>query len=428
MAGPLEFEISRPGEPTVGYSLQQPFLILGRDLGNHLCLASEQVSRKHAYLQVIGGHVFFADLSSREGILLSNRQSPQGWLLPSTPITVTPFTIRLLGGSGPEAAVLASPPGLLPTRKVRSGDPLAPGVTLEINKQSRQIRWRVNRVLTLLGSESACMVRLPDRGMSRFHCSLLHTPQGLWVIDLLSRRGIHVNGEQVPWARLGDGDRVQVGPFELRAWYDKTEERSSSEADTAGRYALQPVAALERARLSPQLVPTGPGAILQPQPAMLQTVVEKFEVMQEEMFDQFRQVVQILVDAIGTQHREMKKDLLAQMEEVTRLTQEVRQLETQLREGPTAGGPSVPPSRLPPCSEVREPDGLLAGTPEAPQEDTPSPLPPFSAPSSGPEQAKSASGPPLDASIHLWLQQRIEQLNAQRKGSWQRILERLFGR
>jgi hypothetical protein len=78
----------------------------------------------------------------------------------------------------------------------------------------------MNRLLVLVGSSPACRVRLRDAGIPKYHCSLVRTPQGVWLIDLLNGTGACLNGQTLPWALLKEGDRLQVGPYVLRVWYE----------------------------------------------------------------------------------------------------------------------------------------------------------------------------------------------------------------
>src|SRR5690606_20505838 len=59
-----------------------------------------------------------------------------------------------------------------------------------------------------------------DDRISRVHCSLLLTPVGLWVIDLLGRGGITVNGRKQAVALLQEGDELGVGQYRMRVVYE----------------------------------------------------------------------------------------------------------------------------------------------------------------------------------------------------------------
>src|SRR5262249_436633 len=99
----------------------------------------------------------------------------------------------------------------------RANDPqFLPQITLEIGNEVVS-RLHMNRMLVLVGSSPACRIRLRDARVSRYHCSLVRTPQGVWLIDLL--HGTYLNGQPLRSALVKDGDRLQVGPYVLRVRY-----------------------------------------------------------------------------------------------------------------------------------------------------------------------------------------------------------------
>jgi anti-anti-sigma factor len=51
------------------------------------------------------------------------------------------------------------------------------------------------------------------------HCSLVLTPKGLWVIDLLGRGGTKVNGQAVPFALLNHEDELKFGRYRIGVRY-----------------------------------------------------------------------------------------------------------------------------------------------------------------------------------------------------------------
>ena len=81
-------------------------------------------------------------------------------------------------------------------------------------------RWPMKCALALVGRSWDCKVRLGGSTVGRFHCSLVRTPFGIWVIDLLSEGGIQLNGRRVRCSRLKEGDNLQVGKFIYRFLFD----------------------------------------------------------------------------------------------------------------------------------------------------------------------------------------------------------------
>src|SRR5262249_53992259 len=78
--GPLRLDVTGP-VPTqsVRCVFEQPYIMVGREPGNDLRLDNEQVSRRHAYMQMIAGRIFCIDLGSRTGIWWESRTRTVGW-------------------------------------------------------------------------------------------------------------------------------------------------------------------------------------------------------------------------------------------------------------------------------------------------------------------------------------------------------------
>ncbi len=217
---PLELNVSGPGwaggERRV---FEHPFVLVGRHERSCLRLEDEAVSRRHAYLQQLGERVFCVDLGSRTGIRRGGEPHPAGWLRPEQEIQIGPFTLSL--ATAPRAE------GVPDDGAADDWDPLQdrvidprplPQVTVEVGNEVLS-HLNMNRVLVLVGSSPACRIRLQGDRVAEYHCSLVRTPQGVWLIDLLNGKGTYLHGQPVPWALVKEGDRLQVGPYVLRVWY-----------------------------------------------------------------------------------------------------------------------------------------------------------------------------------------------------------------
>ena len=67
-----------------------------------------------------------------------------------------------------------------------------------------------------IGRSGSADIRLDDPTVSRRHAVIVCTPEGeLRVLDDRSMNGIAVNGEQVDWSPLADGDKLSVGRYTL---------------------------------------------------------------------------------------------------------------------------------------------------------------------------------------------------------------------
>jgi len=78
------------------------------------------------------------------------------------------------------------------------------------------VQCQTTRVVTLVGTRRDCDLSLNDPDVSKVHCAIVHTGRKLLVCDLCSRNGTLLNGKPVRTAALGPGDRLQIGPVEIR--------------------------------------------------------------------------------------------------------------------------------------------------------------------------------------------------------------------
>jgi pSer/pThr/pTyr-binding forkhead associated (FHA) protein len=351
----------------------QPFVIIGRDTRADMILDHVNVSRRHAYLQVIDGHAFWVDLESRTGIRSGGEFQKSGWLDSGHQIAIGPFVIRRyagdrsLGGLGLGSQPLRPAPL---TAGALNNSPL-PEVALEfLNGPSHSTEWPVRRVMSLLGSGNGCKFRLTDASVSRFHASLLRTSSGLWIVDLLGQGGITVNDVPVRFSHLDDGAQLQIGRYQIRVRYrngrqhrngefhDKTrlkaagphlsEEQNRDIPNFPGHLAVTPlkIRAIESA-------PTGVFPLALPAPSAvadvvipslfsIQTVpgelsesilvplVNQFGLMQQQMFDQFQQAMSMMVQMFGTMHRDQMAVIREELDRLRELTDEFHALKKDL--------------------------------------------------------------------------------------------------
>jgi pSer/pThr/pTyr-binding forkhead associated (FHA) protein len=192
--------------------LPQPFALVGRQTQSDVILDDPQVSARHTYLQVIAGGVFCLDLKSRTGTHWPEGSRPFGWINPHQSLRLGNHVLRLL-------QPLGNNPGVFDP--MVAGSLKQPLLTLEFSHgRTTRSQWSMNRVLALIGTVGQCKVRLHDRkGVAPFHASLVCTPKGAWVVDLLGPAGVYHNGEKVRCARLEDGDCLSIADFEMRVHY-----------------------------------------------------------------------------------------------------------------------------------------------------------------------------------------------------------------
>lgn len=199
--------------------LDYPFAVFGRDADCEITLSDPHVNPRHAALQVVGGRVLVADLGGNPlGVVGPAGGSGFAWLTPTAPAKIGPFHLYL-----------QQPISVAPDPLDRGFNPFQPSPDLVgrmprsvvrfLNGRTARAEWQVNRLMTFVGRAPECKISLAAEDIAAFHCYLLLTHAGLWVVDLLSPAGVRVNGEPVRYGRLADGDIVEVGRFRLGCWY-----------------------------------------------------------------------------------------------------------------------------------------------------------------------------------------------------------------
>jgi len=319
----LELQATGPnGEQVAQFSAAQPFALIGRDPANDVNLDDAQISQRHAYVQVIGGRLFCVDLGSRTGIICDGVHGTSGWLNPGQVLKIGPFSIRFaadLAGSPAAAPVAVNP------LEARGTDPqLLPAMALEFaNGLTKQSRWRINRILTLAGRATGCKLQLADVTVSRYHCALIATPQGLWAVDLLGKDGTRVNGERVRWAQLEDGDRLQIGRFLIRVWREGPAPGSSATVVVSGTAGSQPALRL------PESVATGDSP--------LSPLVDQFQRLRQHSYDEFHQAMLLVLQMFNVLERDRLDPVRDDLDQVYKLTLELQNLQGPLDKPSDAG-------------------------------------------------------------------------------------------
>ena len=114
-----------------------------------------------------------------------------------------------------------------------------------------------------VGRKEGNTIRLTERNISRRHARITRQNNALYIEDLLSYCGIKVNGDRIQGkVAVGDGDRVQIGDYQLSIKLDKA--------------AVKPVAGQPAGARQPDLAAAGAATVpvqaMSPQNASLPTV------------------------------------------------------------------------------------------------------------------------------------------------------------
>jgi pSer/pThr/pTyr-binding forkhead associated (FHA) protein len=459
-SGPLQLHIEHQGrtEP-VHQILHQPFALVGRDVRMDLPFEDEQVSRRHAYFQLIAGRLFCLDLRSRTGTHWERGPRRSGWLDYGQAVRIGPLWLRLLGGEANGqvgGALNRSAAEFL-------GEHGLPEATLEITTRSgRSWTWQMTPMLALAGRSPDCRVHLVSNSVSNYHCSLIRTPLGLWVLDLFGRGGIAVNEEPVRYAQLEDGDRLQLGKFQIQVRYGTRPgamtslstfpallpEPPTSNVSVHTSHEV-PLTAGANSELPPSLaslpsvfqttasapsgaeillVPTGAAAAsAESVQALLVPVAKQLALMQQQMFDQFQQAMMMMFQMFNRLQQDQIAQVRNELDHLQQLTEEVKTLQKELAERTARSSPAARTEGV--ARPAPQPNPLAPAAPRqpAPREKAavkgPSvPLPPPTA-----KPADLPQGQPEEA-MHAWLGERLMNLQKERESTWQRIISFLKGK
>jgi len=335
LRSPIDLRIVRSdGAVLAEGQLDLPCALAGRDPACEVTLLDAEISLRHACLQAVGGRVLVADIGSRTGLHLTEGELAAGpdrqpflWLTPTDPVAVGPFRITLRKPLFVRPTVPETSPFLPDPAATRA----LPRVAVRfLNGKSVTGQWVVNRLVTFVGRARDCKISLAADDIDPFHCYFLLTPDGLWVVDLLSRDGLRVNGEATRYAHLKSGDVLQVGRFRLGfAYLDE-----ASFARPPDRAVPSPAMPKLAPRPAAPVAPKTPGADASGSPVVppagsreLAPAVQAFAAAQASMMAQFEASMMGMVRRFGELHREQLGTMHAELARMAELNAEMQHLQ-----------------------------------------------------------------------------------------------------
>lgn len=217
---PLRLVVSNAkGQVVQTQEITSPFAVIGRGGNCDLVIQEDVVAYRHVYLQVFANRVACLDLLSTNGTPIDPPAATQ-WISPAHRFRVGTHWVQLEGDHWVADQDVPSPIDFKTREEQRSEFGVLPKAELELLNTSAKGRlWPINRVVTLIGRDENCRITIPDERISRVHCSLLLLPSGLWVIDLLGKGGVKVNGQPVRCSALPEGSQLQIGEYLVAVHY-----------------------------------------------------------------------------------------------------------------------------------------------------------------------------------------------------------------
>ncbi len=421
--GGVEVVITGPGKSRAqGKNLFLPLALIGREAQADLALPDPQVSRRHGYFQLIGGRPFVVDLYSRTGIYRDGIRAGAAWLRNDQVLQVGDYSLQFYcNGSNCDEPEPQSNPLTATTLHDHS----EPDVALEcIGGPTEPYLWRMNSVLALVGRRAIALgLGVSDPSVSGFHCSLLRTPSGVWIFDLLGQDGTLLNGRRIRWAQLDDRDELQVGSHRFRVLITSCGRRTDADSTSHSNGSH-----LRSSANGGSLVALGPTI---PKPAVTQdflvSLFDRFAAVQNQMFDQFQSAMTTMVDMFSDMQREQVGLIRSEVDRLHQITEEIHELHTELVRHASANPVCAPSPRTakpvaPPREAAKQRPTVTETTDAVHDKPAEAPVSTATAPSFElPTQQDAADG---DA----WLYDKIADLQRERQSRTKRLFDFLRGK
>lgn len=207
---------------------------LGRLPDCDIVLQDPGISREHAELTPSGSGWEVRDLGSRNGTFVNDEPIERRRLVAGDVVRLGPdVTLRIVDSqpSARDAAERTRPPEVASSQAAsmpRAGAPRTDKQPAAAGNWLQDLRWQLTpraahgRVATLtqavttVGRDPGAGLVLNDESVSRMHARLDREGETLFVTDLKSSNGTHVNDEPVLRAPLKPGDEVRFGDVAYR--------------------------------------------------------------------------------------------------------------------------------------------------------------------------------------------------------------------
>lgn len=183
-------------------TLDQPFVVIGRDVDCGLQIDHPSVLPFHIYVQWVDGQLFACSLGDSPAVA-----ADCGW------VRRKPIRFGSIRISIPDV----DSPGELGDPQIRNTELASEVSQVQLRfsgVEQRDNLWPVDRSLTLIGRGTQCKLRLDHPEIPTVLASLVRTPTSCWLINLTGHTSLRANDQPVAWQSLDMGDRVQFGRFQ----------------------------------------------------------------------------------------------------------------------------------------------------------------------------------------------------------------------
>lgn len=320
------------------YLFRQPFVVVGACRECDLPLETSDVAFRHLYLQLIGGRWFLVDLWRLTRSSSSSRRGCTGWFDEGDEVAVGPYLISRVASGPFVPAASFVPPASSGELTIVERAGAQTRVELEmVNGRSDTDgarRRRLVSAVTLIGASRQCDLWLRDDSVSKVHASLVLTPTGTWLIDLLGRDGVLVDGRPAYWKKLHDRSELTIGRFRFRVRLGDDSEHSLIRREPR---ELSPIqrrgSGLRR------------GGRRSPERVMLK-LVERLAAMQSQFFEHSQLQMQFMTQMLASLERSQQASVRSDLARIDQITLELQKIQSQLAK-PVAPSATLPATAQP---------------------------------------------------------------------------------
>lgn len=231
-------------------------LLVGREAPADILIAKNEISRKHAVLELRDNKLYVKDLGSANGTRINDSKINEAVLNVGDVVYFDEvgFTV-----SGPEVqnktAVRPAVQNKTAVRpavtKTQVSHAIQPSLkVVSGNMAGRQFDLNKNNMT--IGREESCEIFLDDPTVSGRHAVITVIDNDYSIRNLSQTNSLLINGNQVPHASLKHGDQIQLGKVTLqfeepgKSAPAKTQVMSSINASNSSTHTMQQPALLSR--------------------------------------------------------------------------------------------------------------------------------------------------------------------------------------
>ena len=193
--------------------------VVGRDDGCDFTVPSDEMSRRHAEVELREGRLTVKDLESANGTFVNGERVRERALNVGDEVKFDVESFRVEGPADPGRtkvrAAVADGAATRPRSAATTAVLPAPAGRLEVVGGKGAKSFGLSRVKYVVGRDPGSDIQLPFDSVSSRHAELQKTAAGWRLTDLRSTNGTFVNDLRVDSVELKAGDRLRFGEVRL---------------------------------------------------------------------------------------------------------------------------------------------------------------------------------------------------------------------